>query len=122
MRRLVAYGLWVLLFVIAWGDESVSPLVPRYEASLERPVKARGVYAIRNVTVHPITAPPIENATVLIRDGKIAEMVKDVVLSGNLFTTLQNIDAIAGDLTFSKLGTCGKGQGGLPVSTGSGRR
>ena len=55
----------------------------------------------------------------MIRDGKIAEMVKDVVLSGNLFTTLQNIDAIAGDLTFSKLGTCGKGQGGLPVSTGS---
>ena len=46
-------------------------------------------------------------------------MVKDVILGGNLFTTLQNIDAIGSDLTFSKLGTCGKGQGGLPVSTGS---
>jgi len=55
----------------------------------------------------------------MIRDGKIAEMVKDVILGGNLFTTLQNIDAIGSDLTFSKLGTCGKGQGGLPVSTGS---
>ena len=56
----------------------------------------------------------------MIRDGRIAEMVKDVILSGNLFTTLQNIDAIGNDLTFSKLGMCGKGQGsGLPVSTGA---
>ena len=55
----------------------------------------------------------------MIRNGRIAEMVKDVVLSGNLFTTLQNIDAIGNDLVFSNLGTCGKGQGGLPVSTGA---
>ena len=55
----------------------------------------------------------------MIRDGRIAEMVKDVILSGNLFTTLQNIDAIGDDLAHSKLGTCGKGQGGLPVSTGA---
>jgi TldD protein len=56
----------------------------------------------------------------MIRNGRIAEMVKDVVLSGNLFITLQNIDAIGNDLTFSKLGMCGKGQGGgLPVSTGA---
>lgn len=55
----------------------------------------------------------------MIRDGQIAEMVKDVILGGNLFTTLQNIDTIGSDLTFSKLGTCGKGPGGLPVSTGA---
>ena len=55
----------------------------------------------------------------MIRDGRIAEMVKDVILSGNLFTTLQHIDAIGNDLTFSNLGMCGKGQGGLPVSTGA---
>ena len=55
----------------------------------------------------------------MIRNGQVAEMVKDVVLSGNLFTTLQNIDAICQDLTFSQLGMCGKGQGGLPVSTGA---
>ncbi len=55
----------------------------------------------------------------MIRNGQIAEMVKDVVLSGNLFTTLQNIDAIGDDLAFSNSGTCGKGQGGLPVSTGA---
>ncbi|MFP3897140.1 MAG: TldD/PmbA family protein [Anaerolineales bacterium] len=55
----------------------------------------------------------------MIRDGQVAELVKDVVLSGNLFATLKNIDAIGDDLTFSKLGRCGKGQGGLPVSTGA---
>ncbi len=56
----------------------------------------------------------------MIRNGHIAEMVKDVVLSGNLFTTLRNIDAIGRDLTFSRIGMCGKGQnGGLPVSTGA---
>ena len=55
----------------------------------------------------------------MIRKGRIAEMVKDVVLSGNLFTTLNHIDAIGDDLAFSRLGTCGKGQDGLPVSTGA---
>ncbi len=55
----------------------------------------------------------------MIRDGQLAEMVKDVVLSGNLFTTLQHIDAIGNDLTLSRTGMCGKGQGGLPVGTGS---
>ncbi len=55
----------------------------------------------------------------MIRHGQLAEMVKDVVLSGNLFTTLQNIDAIGDDLALSRMGTCGKGQGGLPVSTGA---
>ena len=55
----------------------------------------------------------------MIRDGKLAEIVKDVILSGNLFTTLANIDAIGSDLTHSNVGMCGKGQGGLPVSTGA---
>jgi TldD protein len=55
----------------------------------------------------------------MIRQGRIAELVKDVILSGNLFTTLENIDAIGDDLAFSRLGSCGKGQGGLPVSTGA---
>jgi TldD protein len=56
----------------------------------------------------------------MIRNGQIAEMVKDVVLSGNLFVTLQNIDAIGGDFEWERLpGGCGKGQGGLPVSTGA---
>jgi len=55
----------------------------------------------------------------MIRKGEIAEMVKDVVLSGNLFATLAHIDAVGNDFEWLKLGTCGKGQGGLPVSMGS---
>jgi TldD protein len=56
----------------------------------------------------------------MIRHGQVAEMVKDVVLAGNLFTTLANIDAIGGDLQFSRTGSCGKGQGGgLPVGIGA---
>ncbi|MBN1811965.1 MAG: TldD/PmbA family protein [Anaerolineae bacterium] len=55
----------------------------------------------------------------MIRDGQIAEMVRDVILAGNLFTTLESIDAVGDDLAFEELGACGKGQGGLPVSTGS---
>jgi TldD protein len=54
----------------------------------------------------------------MIRNGKIAEPVSDVTLSGNVFQTLKDIDAIGND-TFYTYGGCGKGgQGGLPVSVG----
>ncbi len=56
----------------------------------------------------------------MIRDGRIAEMVKDVILAGNLFTTLMNIDAIGNDFEWVQMGgRCGKGQGGLPVTVGA---
>jgi len=55
----------------------------------------------------------------MIRDGQIAELVRDVILSGNLFATLDHIDAIGDDFQIFELGMCGKGQGGLPVSDGS---
>jgi TldD protein len=56
----------------------------------------------------------------MIRNGQIAEMLRPVVLTGNLFTTLQNIDAIGNDLDMNQGGGCGKGgQSPLPVSNGS---
>ena len=56
----------------------------------------------------------------MIRDGKVAELLRPVMLTGNLFTTLQNLDAIAGDLEMNQGGGCGKGgQSPLPVSNGS---
>jgi len=57
----------------------------------------------------------------MIRDGEIAEPVKDVVLSGNLFTTLLNIKGVGNDLKMIESGGgCGKaGQSPLPVSFGS---
>ena len=57
----------------------------------------------------------------MIRDGRIAEMVKDVNLAGNLFTTLGNIDMIGNDfLWLNTGGGCGKaGQFPLPVGMGA---
>ncbi|MFC1900942.1 TldD/PmbA family protein [Chloroflexota bacterium] len=56
----------------------------------------------------------------MIRNGKIAETLRPVVLTGNVFSTLENIDAIGNDLDMNQGGGCGKGgQMPLPVSNGS---
>jgi TldD protein len=56
----------------------------------------------------------------MIRHGKLAEALRPVVLTGNVFTTLNNIDAIGNDLEMNQGGGCGKGmQAPLPVSNGS---
>jgi len=56
----------------------------------------------------------------LIRGGRVAELLRPVVLTGNVFTTLGNIDAIGNDLEMNQGGGCGKGaQSPLPVSNGS---
>ena len=56
----------------------------------------------------------------MIRNGKVSELLRPVVLSGNVFTTLKNIDAIGNDLEMNQGGGCGKGeQMPLPVSNGS---
>ncbi len=58
--------------------------------------------------------------TRMIRNGKVAEMVRPVTLSGNVFKTLEQIDAIGNDLDMNEGGGCGKGgQMPLPVSNGS---
>lgn len=55
----------------------------------------------------------------MIRNGAIAELVRPVVLSGNLFVTLENLDMVGDDLHMSQGGGCGKGgQSPLPVSDG----
>jgi len=56
----------------------------------------------------------------MIRNGKLAETLRPVVLTGNVFTTLNNIDAIGNDLEMNQGGGCGKGaQSPLPVTNGS---
>ena len=56
----------------------------------------------------------------MIRNGKVAELLRPVKLTGNLFTTLINIDALGNDMDFNQGGGCGKGgQMPLPVSNGS---
>ena len=55
-----------------------------------------------------------------IRNGKVEELCRPVMLSGNVFSTLHNIDMIANDLGMNEGGGCGKaGQSPLPVSNGS---
>lgn len=56
----------------------------------------------------------------MIRNGKLAEMVRNVTLSGNVFQTLHDIDAVGDDLSWYQLGYCGKaGQSGHPTSKGT---
>lgn len=57
----------------------------------------------------------------MIRGGKLAELVKDVTLAGNLFQSLQAIDGLANDFQWNQMGGgCGKGgQFPLPVTEGA---
>lgn len=55
----------------------------------------------------------------MIREGKVCEPVKNVTLSGNVFQTLANIEAIGDDFYWDESGGCGKGgQSGLAVGCG----
>ena len=45
----------------------------------------------------------------MIRNGRLAEPVRDVTLSGNVFRTLANIVAIGDDFYWDESGGCGKG-------------
>ncbi len=56
----------------------------------------------------------------MIRDGRLAEPLRGTTLSGNLFTTLENIDMIGRDFAWTESGgTCGKGGQSAPVGQGS---
>lgn len=56
-----------------------------------------------------------------IENGRVTTPLRDVILSGNVFDTLNRITMIGDDLTlFGGLGGCGKGdQSPLPVSDGA---
>ncbi|MCD5408284.1 TldD/PmbA family protein [Candidatus Bipolaricaulota bacterium] len=44
-----------------------------------------------------------------IRGGRLAELVRDINMSGELFSTLKRIRMVGNDLRFSERGGCGKG-------------
>ncbi len=46
----------------------------------------------------------------MIKNGKITDMIRDINISGNLYETLNNIQAIGNDLQLGEIGGCGKGQ------------
>jgi TldD protein len=56
----------------------------------------------------------------MIKDGKLGKMVRDVVLTGNVFATLKAIDGVGNDMEMhGSLGGCGKG-GQYPLPVGHG--
>ena len=55
----------------------------------------------------------------MIRNGKVAELVRDVVLTGNVFETLKNIDRIGNQIAWAPNGPGGCGKGGqAPLRVG----
>jgi TldD protein len=54
----------------------------------------------------------------LVKDGKKAEMVRDINISGNLYQTLKDISAVGNELVLEKTGGCGKGQLNIRSSLG----
>jgi TldD protein len=71
-----------------------------------------GVYAIRAIGGQTAMEMFTFSAAYgyMIRDGQVAELVRDVVLTGNVFETLHNIDQIGNDLAWEPNGPggCGK--------------
>ena len=49
----------------------------------------------------------------VVKNGKPGELVRDINISGNLYSTLKNITAMADDLKLSQVGGCGKGQSNI---------
>ena len=82
----------------------------------------RGLYAVRaygGQTVFEQFTFSAEYGREIV-DGKLGDMVRDVVLTGNVFETLRSIDRIGTDLKLTGgSGGCGKG-GQFPLSVTDG--
>jgi TldD protein len=82
-----------------------------------------GVYAIRAIGGETAMEMFTFSAAYgyMIRNGQVAELVRDVVLTGNVFDTLMNIDQIGDDLGWDSNGPGGCGKGGQqPLRVGLG--
>jgi imidazolonepropionase-like amidohydrolase len=51
--------------------------------AMPEPAEASHVYAVRDAKVYTLAGPPLENATVVIRDGKIAAVGRSVEVPGD---------------------------------------
>ncbi len=104
--------------IVRMTNTAIEPGDTSFEEMLEG--IEEGVYAVRmlggQTNGEMFTFAAAEGY--MIRNGKIAEPVSDVTLSGNVFQTLQDIEAIGNDTLYTN-GGCGKGgQMPLPVSVG----
>ena len=82
----------------------------------------RGIYALGflggQTNIEMFTFTPEE--AWLVENGKLTRKLRDMTLTGNVFETLEHIDAVGNDLkVYGGLGGCGKGgQSPLPVGDG----
>ncbi len=83
----------------------------------------RGVYACGNIGGQTMLEQFTFSAAYgyRIENGQVGELVRDVVLTGNVFETLNQMDAFGDDFALFEMGGgCGKGgQSPLPVTFGS---
>lgn len=99
--------------------------IDKGEAKFEEMIKDidLGVYAINSIGGQTALEMFTFSAAYgyMIRDGQVAELVRDVVLTGNVFETLLNIDRIGDTLEWEPNGPGGCGKGGqAPLKTGIG--
>jgi TldD protein len=96
------------------GQQSFDDLIAGIDKGIYACDMQGGMTSLEMFTFSAAYAYKIEN-------GKIGELVRDVVLTGNVFETLYAIDGIGNDLkVFNGAGGCGKGgQSPLPVSLGA---
>lgn len=83
----------------------------------------RGLYAVKTYGGQTVFEQFTFSAAYAyeIEGGELGKMVKDVVLTGNVFETLRSIDMVGNDRSlYGGSGGCGKGgQSPLPVTDGS---
>ena len=115
--RAISYGFAP---IVRMTNTYIEPRDSSFEEMLEG--VEDGIYAVgglggqTNMEMFTFTA----GHAYRIRNGAIAEPVREVMLTGNVFETLKNIDAIGNDLKlFGGLGGCGKG-GQMPLRVGMG--
>jgi TldD protein len=98
-----------------WIEQGTTPLSDLF-ADIKEGVYARNwLEGMTNGEMFTFTA----GEAWMIRNGQLAEPVRDVTLSGNVFRTLADIVAIGDDFYWDESGGCGKGgQNGLPVGCG----
>lgn len=54
----------------------------------------------------------------IIENGELKEPIRDMVVFGDILTTLKSIDAVGKDTKYNSVGTCGKSGQGVRVSDG----
>ncbi len=96
------------------GESTFEDMLEGIESGIYACGALGGMTDLERFTFSSMIAYKIEN-------GKVTTPLRDVILSGNVFETLKNIEMIGGDLQhFGGLGGCGKGgQSPLPVSVGA---